>query len=198
MSKAILLGVTILMSLGILAGCAGNNKSVTEISSSTTQSVFQEIEENVPPVPGYADLRVYSSLKTHKAGFHSIKDNHGTPDYELLINIDGQAVLLRGSLQKENSEPRGLVDPEAGEGIRYRFGKSLRLKGGTHRIVVAIPDDGFAVERAITLAEGNVNNLVLEPIYGTTPGMRRPRAYSTTSFKEGIRGLSLTLNGRDI
>jgi hypothetical protein len=91
-----------------------------------------------------------------------------------------------------------LADPEAGDGIRYRFNKNLRLKAGTHRIVVALPDDGVAVEREITLTEGKVNSLVLEPVYSTKPGKRRLEAYSTTSFTEGIRSIRLTLNGRDI
>lgn len=198
MSKTIFLGIAIVMSLGIMAGCEGNNRLVKEMSLSTTQNVFQEIDENVSPVPGYADLRIFSSLKTHRPGAYSTKDIHGTPDFKLLLNIDGQAVLLRGSLQKEISEPRKLADPEAGDGIRYRFSKSLRLKAGIHRIVVAIPDDGIFVEKNISLSEGSSNNLVLEPIYKTTPGMRRPRVGNTTSFMGGIRDIRLTFNGRRI
>ena len=196
MSKMIFLGIVIGMSLGIMAGCAGNDRLVKDMSLSTIQNIFQEIEENVSPVPGYADLRIFSSLKTHKP--YSIKDIHGTPDFKLLLNIDGQAVLLRGSLQKEISEPRKLADPEAGDGIRYRFSKSLRLKAGIHRIVVVIPDDGIVVEKNITLSEGSSNDLVLEPIYKTTPGMRRPRVGNTTSFMGGIRDIRLTFNGRSI
>jgi len=110
--KVIFLSISILMTLGIMAGCAGNKELIKEMSTSTTQGVFQEIEENVQPVHGYADLRIYSSLKTHNPGIYSAKDIHGTPDYMLLLNIDGQAILLLGSLQKENCEPRKLVEPE--------------------------------------------------------------------------------------
>jgi len=198
MRKAILMSITILMPLGIMTGCAGNQDLVRTVSTSTSQSVFKEVEQNVPPAHGYVDLRIYSSLKTHKSGFHSVNDIHGTPDYKLLLNIDGQALLLRGSVKMENSEPRGLADSDAGDGIRYQFSKRLRLKAGIHRIVVAIPDEGIAVEREITLVEGNVNNLVLEPIYNRTPGMRRPGVGNATNFKEGISGFRLTLNGQGI
>jgi hypothetical protein len=197
MIKTIMLGSSILMALGIMAGCAGSNELVKAMSSSTTQSA-QEFEENMPTAQVYADMRIYSSLKTHGTRYHSIKDNHGTPDYKMLLTIDGQTILLRGSMQIEDSEPRGLADPEAGYGIRYRFSKSLRLKAGTHRVVVTIPDDGIVVESEITVVEGNVNNLVLEPIYKTTPAMRRPGVGSTTSFKEGISSVRLALNGRGI
>lgn len=90
------------------------------------------------------------------------------------------------------------MDPEAGDGIRYLFGKKLRLKSGTHKIIVALPDDGIALEREISLVEGDVNNLVMEPIYSMTQGKKTPGVYSTTSFKEGIRGGRLTLNGKPI
>ncbi len=72
------------------------------------------------------------------------------------------------------------------------------MKAGPHRIVVGLPEDTIAVKKEITLVEGAVNNLVVEPKYGSKPGMRRPRAYSTTSFMEGIRSIHLTLNGREI
>lgn len=160
--------------------------------------IFEELTNGGIAPQGFSDLRITATLKTHKPGIYSASDIHGTPDYKLLLNINGQAVLLRGSLQNENSEPMKLVDPEAGDGIRYRFNKNLRLKAGTHRIVVALPDDGVAVEREITLIEGKASNLILEPKYSTKPGKRGPWAYSTTSFTEGIRSIRLMLNGREI
>lgn len=198
MKKALLLGIGIVITAGMAAGCAGNKALLTEMSSSTTSSIFQDGEENVPPAPGYLALRIDFSLKVHKRGICFAKDIHGTPDYNVVLNIDGQAIQLDGTLERETSEPRGLADPEAGDGIRYRFSKSLRLKAGSHRIVVAIPHDGIAVDRKITLVDGQVNNLVIKPLYGTVPGMRRQRAFNATSFTQGVRGVQLTLNGRII
>jgi hypothetical protein len=187
----------LVMALMLVSGCAESSALIKANSTSVRTDIFEELTNGGLVPQGFTDLRITATLKTHKPGIYSATDIHGTPDYKLLLNVDGQAVQLRGSLQKENSETRGLVDPEAGDGIRYRFSKSLRLKAGTHRIVVAIPDDGIAVKREITLVEGNVNNLVLEPIYSTAPGKRRPWA-STTSFMEGIRGIRLTLNNKNI
>lgn len=189
----------LLIALFVISGCANSSALIKASSTSIRSDVFQELDNASPPVPqGYADLRITSSLKTHKPGAYSKEDIHGTPAYRLLMNIDGQAVLLQGNLQSENSEPMKLVDPEAGDGIRYRFTKIMRLKAGTYRFVVALPDDGIAVERELTLKEGDVNNLVLEPIYATTPGKRRPGTYSSTGFMEGIRSIRLSLNGRGI
>lgn len=204
MKKWIFFGVIIPMALGILTGCAGNKELIRAMSTSTTQNIFQETEDKTPLANGYADLRISSSLKTHHPGIYVAKDDHGTPNFELLLNIDGQAVLLRGNLQKENSALRGPSAHETGDGIRYLFNKNLRLKSGIHEVFVAIPEDGIAVKKKIILSEGNLNHLVMEPIYngnkksGKNPEERRPGARIETSFKEGIKGVRLTLNGREI
>ena len=195
MKKTVLL---LMMSLMVLGGCAESSALIKANSTSMRTDIFEELTNGGIAPQGFTDLRVIATLKTHKPGIYSASDIHGTPDYKLLLNIDGQTVLLRGSLQSENSESRGLVDREAGDGIKYRFSKSLRLKAGIHRIVVALPDDVIAVKREITLVEGDVNNLVVEPIYNKTPGKWRPAAYSKTSFKEGIREIRLMLNSRNI
>lgn len=186
------------LSLMVSSGCAGNSALIKSSSISVRTDIFEELTNGGTASKGFSDLRITATLKTHKPGIYSESDIHGTPDYKLLLNIDGQAVLLKGSLHRENSEPVKLVDPEAGDGIRYQFVNNLRLKGGTHKIVVALPDDGIAVEREITLSEGDVNSLVLEPVYCTAPGKRLPGIYCSTSFKSGIRSFRLTLNGLDI
>jgi len=186
------------LALTVVCGCAESSALVKASSTSMRADIFEEITNGGIAPQGFTDLHITASLKTHKPGIYSASDIHGTPDYRLLLNIDGQAVILRGRLQKENSEPMKLVDPEAGDGIRYRFSKKLRLKAGTHRIVAALPDDGIAVERELSLAEESVNNLVLQPVYRVTPGKKRPGFYGVTSFKEGIRGFRLMLDGREI
>lgn len=191
-------GFTIAVILAILAGCAGNKELINTIGVSTRQNVFQEIEENAPAAPGYVDLQVYSSLKTHKPGIYSNKDIHGTQDYMLTVNIDGQAVKLKGRLTEERSEARSLLDHEAGEGIRYQFTKKLRVKAGVHRVAVALPADDLVTEREMILPEGENIVLVVEPIYGAVPGMQKPGTYGLTGFKEGIKSIRLLLNGKTI
>lgn len=114
----------------------------------------------------------------------------------MLINIDGQVVQVQGSLQEESTEAQGKGDAEAGDGIRYRFSQDLRLKAGTHRIIAAIPGDGVAVERTITLASGSSNRLVLEPAYRVLSGKRRLGLYGATSFLEGVREFRVVLNDK--
>lgn len=184
----------LIIAISLLGGCARGAALITANSASSRTDVFEELKGNSIAPQGYSELRVTATLKTHKPGIFAAKDIHGTPDYRLLVNIDGQALLLRGRIQKENSEPAKLVDPEAGDGVRYRFNAELRLKAGLHRVVVALPDDGVAVERKMDLAEGK-NDLALEPVYGIAPGKWGAGAAST-NFREGISGIRVMLNGR--
>lgn len=188
-----------IMAMIVTGGCAENYALIKASGTSVRHDVFQELTDGAPVPPGHADLRIVSSLKTHKPGIYpSERAAHGTPEYRLLVNIDGQAVQVPGSLHEENRESQGLDDPEAGDGIRYRFSKVLRLKAGAHRLVVALPDDGVAAEREIVLAEGSRNRLVLEPLYRVTPGKRRLGLYGATSFLEGLREFRLFLNDEPI
>lgn len=197
MSRVILL--LLMIAFMAMCGCAESAALIKTNRTSVRSDIFEELKNGGQASPSLADLHIIATLKTHRPGIYSAKDIHGTADYKLLLNIDGQAVLLSPrSLQLENSEPMGLMDPEAGDGIRYRFDKRVRLKAGMHKIIVALPEEGIAVEREVELDEGKTNDLVLEPVYGMTARKRVPASYGTTSFKEGIKGIRLTLNGRKI
>lgn len=188
----------LLVAISLLSGCAESSALIKANSTSLRTDIFEEITNGGTAPQGYTELRITASLKTHKPGIYSSSDIHGTPDYKLLVNVDGQALILRGNLQQEKTEPMKLLDPETGEGIRYRFSKTLRMKTGAHKIVVALTDDGVAVERELVLNEGVVNSLSIEPVYSTKPGKRRPGSYSLTSFMEGVRSISLTLNNKEL
>ncbi|MSM38579.1 MAG: hypothetical protein GJT30_03005 [Geobacter sp.] len=157
----------------------------------------ESISRGIVP-EGLSALRVTASIKTHKPGIHSVSDIHGTPDYKILLNIDGEVLKLSGQLHEENSEPKKLSDPETGDGIRYVFQENLRLKAGHHSIVVTLQNDDIEVHKTMTLEAGSMNNLVLEPIYRAVPGKKRLGLYGTPSFTEGLKGFALLLNGRTL
>jgi hypothetical protein len=192
------IGYGLLAALMVTSGCATTPELIKASNISSRSDVFQELTDGGAIPRGYADLRIVFSLKTHRPGLYSEKDPHGTAAYLLLVNVDGQVVRVGGMTAEESSEPRSLRDPESGEGIRYRFDKRVRLKAGTHKIAVALPEDDVAVAREVKLAAGSSNTLVLEPVYGATAMRIRPTAYTETSFSEGIKGLLAILNGRPL
>lgn len=184
----------LLLCLFVFTGCAESAALVRTDGS----RVFEELSTSTLVPVGDADLRVTVSLKTHPAGLYSASDLHGTPDYRLLVSIDGQESVLRGSVQHEYSDAPQFKGPETGSGVRYRFAKTMRLKGGLHRITVALPEDKVAVERVVALKGGELNRLVVEPVYGKKPGKKRPGMGSAESFTEGIKTLKLILNGKEL
>jgi len=185
----------LLLSLVVLGGCANTYGAIQDNRTSIRSNVFQELSEYASAPQGYADLRVNFVVKTHNADDGGPVDSHGTPDYPLLINIDGQAYEFRGAMQRERKEPAHLTDPEAGSGTRYRFNKLLRLKPGKHRLAVALPDDQIIVIKELELKE-ELNSLELEPVYGKKFGARRPNWERGESFTEGIRGIKIIFNGK--
>ena len=170
--------------LTVLSGCAESSALIRANSTSLRTDVFEELSKGSPIPPGFTKMRFTAALKTHKPGIYTAKDIHGTRDYKLLLNVDGQVVLLQATLHEES------------DGIRYMFSKDLLLRAGSHTVVVALPEDEVAVKRKITLVEGEVSSLVAEPVYGKVPGKRRPSAYSGTSFEEGIKGIRLKFQER--
>ena len=196
--KKIVISLLLLLSV-LTCGCSTSREPLKASSVTPRTDVFREVPDGSPIPQGHADLRVVASLKTHREGVYPLrKDAHGTPDYALLLTIDGQTARMKGGSIEENCEPRRLRDPEAGEGIRYAFRTVVRLKAGTHTVVVASPDDEVTVAREITLAEGRSYTLGLEPVYGTTAGGQRPTFYGPTSFLKGVRGFRVILNGEHL
>jgi hypothetical protein len=186
----------LVMALSVLSGCAESSALIRTGSESLRGDVFQELKGGGLVPKGEVELRISSSLKTHKPGTYQMETRaHGTSSYRMLVNIDGQALQLEGNPQPERTGS-DFGDPEGGDGTRYRFSKSVRLKPGTHKIIMAFPDDGVAVTRELTLVDGSSNCLVVKPVYGAIPERRRSGFYGVTSFKEGLKGVRLVLDGR--
>lgn len=191
--KKIIVGAFIFA--GIMTGCAPQH--INSMSTGVRRDVFREAESKEPIPAKYAELTIITSLKTRKPeNFSWTKTSRGTPDYMLLLNIDGQATWVKGDLAEEKAVSRGPWNSEAGEGIRYFFTTKLWLEAGHHTLFVALPEDGVYMERDIALKEGIDNNLNLTPVYGKRKVGRLPALDAVTSFYEGIRGFDVFLNGK--
>lgn len=188
----------ILVPLALALGSADSSAMVKKTGSGSQAELREEVSDGGAVPQGYAELQIYASFKTHQPGLYSAGDPHGTEGYQLQLNVDGETVVLPGELQAERLAVTEPGDPETGTGIRYRFRKVLRMKAGSHRIVVSLPADDIALTREVTLHEGQENRLVLEPVYGRVSEKKRPSANRITDFQQGISRLTMTLNGRRI
>lgn len=181
--------------ISLIIGCSGTGDVIKLRSASSRQDVYREVQDKSPIPSGYADLGVSFSVKTHKSSFHILeRGTKGTPDYVLVLNIDGQVEKLKGAMTEENTLDERPLMPETGNGIRYRFRKDLRLTTGNHKVFVAVPEDEVAVEVDIQLEDGTRNELVLEPVYATGKrlGKRGPNFYSHLS------GVRMLMNGKHL
>lgn len=189
-----MIGLVVVMAA--MSGCASNVELLKTVSVTTRSDVFREVTPDVHTPAGYAELTIYSSLKTDKRDAYMFdKSTRGTPDYVLQINIDGQSVRIEGVMKEDNF--RKVNDPESGEGVRYTFRKKVWLPSGRHRLIVASPEDGIAMEKEISLVDGTKNYIHLKPHYGGVAGRRKPAIYgSGPSFHNGIKRFDILLNGR--
>jgi hypothetical protein len=192
--KRVTLICTFILVSACLTGCAASLSKQAAVSSRS--DVFINNGDNIPIQAGQSDLNISASLKTHREFDCPINQqhSHGTPDYKLLINIDGQPLLISGELKEENLSA-GAGDPEAGVGVRYGFRQKLRLASGKHRLIVSLPDDGIAVARDIMLDEKTINSLRIEPVYNSRSGSQRSSTVPVADFHEGIKGLKVIING---
>ena len=195
--KNVMKTISLLLAGMLLAGCAGNGELLKRAESPERSNVFTVVTSATPPEHGFADLTIRASIKTHSAALFPLgNDPHGTSDYVLLINIDGEPLRISGTPATEEGGSDAERHPEAGDGIRYLFRAHIRLKAGLHRIIVALPEDRVAVQRDISLVE--MSDILLEatPSYYSDRRQLGPGSAGATSFKEGISGLDLSLNGK--
>ena len=90
-----------------LANCGAAREQIRTQSITEREGVFQEVTTADGPPPGFADVVVKASLKTHLPGegplLESGNSPHGGPFYHFTVNIDGQAVTWEVPGQRENS-----------------------------------------------------------------------------------------------
>lgn len=175
--------------------CAESSAMIKDEVQSGRSGIQEERGEQGTLPQKEAALEIVSSLKTHAPRPSFVHDTHGTADFQITVGIDGQTVALRGAPTNERYTSNDLADPENGSGIRYRFSNTLRLKSGTHRVVVSLPGDRIRLERDVELIAGKRHTLVLEPVYENKAGKPRLGVASKTSFREGIRTFRISLDG---
>lgn len=192
MKRTIMVMSTLLVFGALLAGCAGNRDLIQKASLVTRQDVFREMT-SLQPVSGKALLKVEFPVKNFKARLINTYFKQTDPPYTLVLNIDGQAVVVTDDPVLEERSGSFMDDPEAGTGWRYTFRKNLLLQPGTHRVAVAVPLSDIIVEKELDLAEG-VNELNLASVYNASMAKypNHPR------FSKGLRTVMVTLNNREL
>jgi hypothetical protein len=176
----------------ILANCGAAREQIRTQSITEREGVFQEVTTTDGPPPGFADLIVKASLKTHLSGEGTLLESrnspHGGPFYHFTVNVDGQAVTWKVPGQRENLpvvKDRDCQDE--GDGMRYTLEKKIRLRAGTHQIFLGVREENTAKTLIVDLREGASSTLDFKPIY--------PRhKQGHPSFRLGFLGYNAVFN----
>jgi hypothetical protein len=158
-------------------------------------SSFEEINEKDSQLPeGYSELVIKVSIKIPPKEVYLIKTRPPRDEnsqYLFVLNINGQGVLwmVNCTLDKQKTYINHKRNPEGGEGLICRLEKRIRLRSGSYRVYLGLPEEEFATEVSISLLDSSSNVLEFKPIYWQSG--RRPRA-----FWRGISRFDIFLNGK--
>lgn len=181
----------LVLSFVLLAGCA-STETIKRLESRAGQGNFPVGEQDSQvAASGFGDLQVSLTVKTRKPNSVLIDTTgYGTDRYQLLVGAGDQVRRVIGSMTEETGQHRGSSDPEAGNGVRYRFATTLRLPVGTHLLTVALPGDGVVLEHPVEIKQGS-NQLELKPVYRKKTKHRRLGFPGTRTYYEGVKKLTV-------
>ena len=190
--KKIMRSVFVVAVLILAANCGAAREQIRTQSMTEREGVFQEVTTVDEPPPGFADVVVKASLKTHLSGEGPLLEcensPHAGPFYHFTLNIDGQAVTWEVKGVSENSPlVQGRHLPEEGKGMKYSLEKRIRLRAGTHRIFFGVPEEDYTHTMTVDLQEGKSSTLEFQPTY--------PRyKWGHPAFRLGFVGFNALFN----
>ena len=160
----------LLLAFAVLAAnCGAALEQIRTQSITEREGVFQEVTTAGGPPPGFVDVVVKASLKTHLPGEYLMESGsspHGGPFYHFTVNVDGQAVTWKVPGQRENLPvAKGQDSPDEGAGMRYTLEKKIRLRAGPHQIFLGVREKNTAKTMIVDLREGALSTLEFRPIY---------------------------------
>jgi hypothetical protein len=73
--------------------------------------------------------------------------------------------MVNCTLDNQKTYINNKRNPEGGEGLMCGLEKRIRLRSGSYRVYLGLPEEEFETEVGISLADGSSNLLEFEPIY---------------------------------
>ena len=164
-------------------------------------TVFVEITEKGSKLSkGQSSLIIKASIKIPFKEFYLINrkpPRNENDQYPFVININGQGVLWMADcrLESQNHFIHTKENPEGGEGLKCRLEKFIRLKPGTYKVYLGLPEEKFSKDVAISLTDGSSNILEFNPIYWQRVKPSRTRDGIST-FRDGVSDFDIVFNGK--
>ena len=184
----------------VLISCGTVSKDVRGKSISQRNDIFSDASEGTPP-QGLADLTIRASIKTPLEGYYLLDSKaslRGKPGCPVVFNIDGQAVTGEMNGEKEGTpkydkDGKTSHDPEAGEGMKYRIEKKIRLTSGPHKIFFGLPGEDYFTSAEVSLKDGETHYLEFIPVY-----KYKTHPHRIPTFLKGVKEYAVLLNGEQV
>lgn len=178
--------LTVILGL-ILAGCAASNQNLL----GQRNDVFRVVSDGAAVGADEAVVTVSASIKTHKYSpllFEPSK--HGKDEYLLFVDINGQSMRLPMEMQNETTTTDPHTDPESGEGVRYLYKTTIRLKPGTYSFTAYLPTEDVSVRREVVIPiEGKT--IIINPTYRGLARRKAPSLRWRPDFRDGVKGFDI-------
>lgn len=173
----------------LLTACAGGRPAAV----GPHPEVFRLAEAGTVPGSGQAVVTITASIKSHKDSsllFETAR--HGSSDYPLLIEIDGQSFSLPVRIMEENTPSAPLSDPEGGAGLRYSYNATLLLEPGVHTLTARMPTEHVETSRELKIRAGS-GNIMIRPLYRSSAGRKPASLRWVPNYMDGVGGLSIVV-----
>jgi hypothetical protein len=173
-----------------LAACAGNNSAMIR----QRKDVFQVVNEDSGGADGVF-VTISASIKTHnkESGVLFEQAKHGSDDYLLVIDINGQSLGLPVQTNEETTNTDPQIDPESGTGLRYNYKATLRMQPGRYTVTVSLPTESVTASQEVQISD-NSRNITVKPLYRGLAGRKPASLRWVSTFKDGVSGLNIIVN----
>jgi predicted small secreted protein len=182
--------VILLVFCSILAACAGSNTA----GMGKRSDVFQVVTAGTTAGMDEAFITISASIKTHKEYpllFEPAK--HGSDDYRLVVDINGQSLELPVQTTEEATDSDPQTDPESGTGLRYSYTATVRLRPGRYTVTARLPTGNVTAIQDVQITAGS-KNITVKPIYRGSAGSKPASLRWVPAFRDGVSGLDIVAN----
>jgi hypothetical protein len=173
-----------------LAACAASYPA----GMGKRSDVFQIVPEGSPAGADGVLVTVSASIKTHTESTLLIEPaQHGSDDYRLVVDINGQSIDLPVQTAEETTDSDPRTDPESGAGLRYIYKATVRLRPGSYTATAWLPTENVITSQEVQIS-GSSRNITIKPFYRGSAGRKPASLRWLPSFRDGVSSLSISVN----
>jgi len=183
--------VVLLVVCSTLAGCAGSNAA----RMGQRKDVFQVVREGAPVGADEVPVTISASIKTHnkESGVLFEPAKHGSDDYLLVVDINGQSLNLPVQITEETTFTDPQTDPESGTGLRYSYKATVGLQPGRYNVTAYLPTENVLTNQEVQITAGS-RSITVKPLYRGLAGRKPASLRWVPTFRDGVSGLNIVAN----